>query len=502
MSVQTHAARPPAPATSPRPGGRLPASPAFILGTVLVAQLMVVLDASIVNVALPHMQDALGFSQAALSWVMNAYTLAFGGLLLLGARAGDLLGRRRIFLLGMAVFTLASLVGGFATTGEWLVISRAVQGLGAALAAPAVLAMLTISVPEGRERNRALGLFTAVSIGGAAIGLVAGGMLTEWLSWRWVMFVNVPIGIGVLVAAALILPETPRHTGRVDVAGAFSATLGMTSLVYGFVNAAESGWGDPVTVGSFVAATGLLGAFVLIEQRAEAPITPLSLFADHTRTAAYVARILLVAGMMGMFFFMTQLVQGVLGYSALAAGLAFLPVTAGVLIGSQVAARRFVDVLGPRATMVLGTLVSASSVFWLSHTSESTSYLSIGVPLLVMGLGNGTAFVPLTAAALQRVEPHHAGAASGLVNVAQQVGSSLGLAVLVTVFSTASRHAATDGTGVRGAAEQARHVFVSGADAALLIAAGLIVLAALVASTMHRQQPPHRQVLGAAELAD
>jgi EmrB/QacA subfamily drug resistance transporter len=502
VSVHTPAARPTAPGPSLRPSGRIPASSSFILGTVLVAQLMVVLDASIVNVALPHMQAALNFSQTRLSWVMNAYTLAFGGLLLLGARAGDLLGRRRVFLAGMAVFTVASLLGGFATTGEWLIASRAVQGLGAAFAAPAVLATLTVSVPEGRERNRALGLFTAISIGGAAIGLVAGGMLTEWVSWRWVMFVNVPIGLGVLVAAFLVLPETQRHTGRVDVAGAISSTLGMTALVYGFVHAAESGWGDAVTVGSFLAAVVLLAGFVLIEQRAEAPVTPLSLFANGTRTAAYVGRILLVAGMMGMFFFMSQLLQDVLGYSALQAGLAFLPVTVGVFIASQVAARRLVDAIGPRAVMVLGTLVSASSVFWLSHTSESPSYLSIGVPLFLMGLGNGTAFLPMTAAALTEVEPHHAGAASGLVNVAQQVGSTLGLAVLVTVFSAASRHAAADGTPVGDAAAQARHQFITGADTALLVAAGLILLTTLVAATMHRQPRQRPAMFAAVEAAE
>jgi EmrB/QacA subfamily drug resistance transporter len=456
---------------------------------------MVVLDASIVNVALPRMQDALGFSQTGLSWVMNAYTLAFGGLLLLGARAGDLLGRRRVFLVGMVVFTLASLVGGFATTGEALVISRAVQGLGAALLAPAVLAMLTVSVPEGAERNRALGLFTAISIGGAAIGLVAGGMLTQWLSWRWVMFVNVPIGIGVIAAAALVLPETRRHTGRVDVAGAASSTLGMTALVYGFVHAAESGWADPVTLGSFLAALLLLLAFVRIEQRADAPITPLSLFADRTRTAAYGGRMLLVAGMMGMFFFMTQLMQGVLGYSALQTGLAFLPVTVGVFIASQLAARRLIGLVGPRTVMVLGTVLSASSVFWLSHTSASPSYLSIGVPLFLMGLGNGTVFVPITAAALQRVEPHHAGAASGLVNVAQQVGSSLGLAVLVTVFTAASQRAAASIPRSTGAPERATQLFLSGAHSALLVAAALILLTGLVASTMHRPRRMRRDAL-------
>jgi EmrB/QacA subfamily drug resistance transporter len=468
---QILAERPAPPGPSPRLRARISVSPGFVLGTVLVAQLMVVLDASIVNVALPDMAAALQLSQTGLSWVMNAYTLAFGGLLLLGARAGDLLGRRRVFLAGMLVFSVASLVGGLATTGEWLVISRAVQGLGAALAAPAVLAMITISVPEGPERNRALGLFTAVSIGGAAIGLVAGGMLTEWVSWRWVMYVNVPIGLGVIIAAALVLPETLRHTGRVDVEGAVTSTVGMTALVYGFVHAADAGWASPLTVASFVAAAVLLGAFVLVERRAHAPITPLALFADSTRAAAYLGRITLVAGMMGMFFFMSQLLQTVVGYSPLRAGLAFLPVPVGVFIASQVAARRLVELIGPRRTMVLGALVSASSVFWLSHTSHSPSYLSIGVPLFLMGLGNGTVFVPITSAALQRVQPHEAGAASGLVNVAQQVGSTLGLAVLVTVFSAATR----------GSAD-----FLTGAHAALLLASGLILVTAAVATTMHR----------------
>lgn len=490
MSARTHAAHTAAPAPASGSGARISASPTFILGTVLIAQLMVVLDASIVNVALPRIHEDLNFSQTGLSWVMNAYTLAFGGLLLLGARAGDLLGRRRIFLLGMAVFVVSSLVGGFATTGEWLVISRAVQGLGAALAAPAVLAMLTISVPEGPERNRALGLFTAISIGGAAIGLVAGGMLTEWLSWRWVMFVNVPIGIGVLVTAALVLPETPRHGGRVDVIGAITATVGMTALVYGFVHAAESGWRDAVTLESFAAALVLIVAFLVIEQRAEAPITPLSLFVDRTRAAAYAGRVLLVAGMMGMFFFMTQLLQNMLGYSALRAGLAFLPVTIGVLIAGRVTAQRLVDAFGARATMVVGSIVSASSVFWLSHTSPTTSYLAIGVPLFFMGLGNGTVFVPITGAALQGVEPRYAGAASGLVNVAQQVGSTLGLAVLVTVFTSASKNASIDGSRFADPVARAQHLFVSGADAALSAAAVLILLTAAVVLTMRE---PARQ---------
>ncbi len=469
---------------STAPTGRISASPAVILATVLVTQLMVVLDATIVNVALPSIQTALDFTPTGLSWVMSAYTLAFGGLLLLGARAGDLFGRRRVFLLGMAVFTIGSLLGGFATASEWLVAARAVQGVGAAMAAPAVLAMLTVSVPEGPERNRALGLFTMISIGGAAIGLVTGGMLTEWVSWRWVMFVNVPIGVAVLVTAFLVLPETPRHEGRIDFAGAITSTLGMTSLVYGFVHAAESGWGTTGTFVSFAAAAGLLGAFILIETRADAPITPLSLFGNATRRAAYGGRVLMVAGMMGMFFFMTQLLQDVLGYSPLQTGFAFLPLTVGVVIGSQVAARRLVEAFGARPVMVAGMLLSSSSVFWLAHTSEAPSYAVIGVPLFLMGLGNGTAFLPLTSAALQGVEPRHAGAASGLVNVSQQVGSALGVAVLVTVFSSASKGATLPGGT---AAEAARHAFSVGADTAMLVASGLILVTAFVALTMHRE---------------
>ncbi|MFC6007849.1 MFS transporter [Angustibacter luteus] len=452
----------------------------------LVTQLMVVLDASIVTVALPDMARSLDLSQTGLSWVMNAYTLAFGGLLLLGARAGDLLGRRRVFLGGMALFVLASLIGGLAPSGAWLIASRAVQGVGAAFAAPTVLAMITISVPEGRARTRAMGLFTAVSIGGVALGLLAGGMLTDWVSWRWVMFVNVPIGIGVLVAAWLVLPETQRHTGRVDVAGAITSTLGMTALVYGFVRAADAGWSDVVSVASFVAAAVLLVGFVFIERRAEAPVVPLALFRDRMRVGSYLGRMLLVAGMMGMFFFMTQLLQTEVGYSPLQAGLAFLPTTVGVLLASQLSARRLVEAIGPRSTMVLGSLVSASAVFWLSHTSSDPAYWTIGVPLFLMGLGNGTVFVPITVAALRGVEPRHAGAAAGLVNVSQQIGATLGLAVLVTVFSAASRHAVAAGPAGRDAVEQARHVFVTGADSALLAASVLIVLVAVVVAVTNR----------------
>jgi len=297
-----------------------------VLAVILTSQLMVVLDETIVNVALPDIKTALGFSDSQLSWVLNAYTLTFGGLLLLGARAGDLLGRRRTFLAGITVFTFASLVGGFATTGWFLLAARALQGVGGALAAPSSLALLATMFPEGRERLRAIALYTAVSIGGGAIGLISGGMLTQWASWRWVLFVNVPIGLAVLAVGASVLPETARRKGRFDLAGALTSTIGVGALVYGFVRAASSGWSDTVTVSAFVLGVVLLVAFVRTELRAEQPITPLRLLTNASRSGANVARGLLFAGMFGMFFFLTQFLQDVLGYSPLQAGFAFLPV--------------------------------------------------------------------------------------------------------------------------------------------------------------------------------
>ena len=321
---------------------RLPhGHPTLVLTLILTCQLMVVLDATIVNIALHDIKTDLGFSSAGLSWVVNAYTLTFGGLLLLGARAGDILGRRRVFLAGIALFTLASLAGGFAANPGQLLAARAVQGVGGALASPSALALLMTMFPDARERTRAIGLYTAVSIGGSAVGLIAGGMLSEWASWRWVLFVNVPIGLVLLVLARPTLPETPRQRGRFDLAGALTSTLGMTALVYGFVHAATAGWSAGETVGSFAIGLVLLSAFVLTELRAEAPITPLRLFADRNRSSSYVARLLLVAGMMGMFFFLTQFLRGVLGYSDLVTGFAFVPLTA--IVFTVVAA------VGPRA---------------------------------------------------------------------------------------------------------------------------------------------------------
>ena len=444
---------------------RLPhGSPGLVLALILTSQLMVVLDATIVNVALHDIKSALGFSSAGLSWVVNAYTLTFGGLLLLGARAGDILGRRGVFLGGIALFTLASLVGGFAQNPAELLIARAVQGIGGALASPSALALLMTMFPNPRERTRAIGLYTAVSIGGAAVGLIAGGMLSEWASWRWVLFVNVPIGAVVFALARLTLPETDRQPGRFDLAGALTSTLGMAALVYGFVNAASDGWGSLRTIASFSAGAVLMAAFVLTELRAEAPITPLRLFADRNRSSSYVARLLLVAGMMGMFFFLTQFLRGVLGYSDLVTGFAFLPLTLVVFASSQLSARVLVERIGAHRLMIIGVTLSTSGMLWLTQLGEHSGYASLVMPLLVFGTGNGLAFVPLTTAALDGVEPQDAGAASGLVNVMQQVGGALGLAVLVTVFGSASKSAAADVPAGTSPAEAARHVFVTAAD--------------------------------------
>jgi EmrB/QacA subfamily drug resistance transporter len=485
---------------TPRLGRRRRAAgPAgIVLAVILTSQLMVVLDATIVNIALHDIKSALGFSAAGLSWVVNAYTLTFGGLLLLGARAGDLLGRRRVFLAGIALFSLASLAGGFAQSPGELLAARAIQGIGGALASPSALALLMTMFAQGRERTRAIGLYTAVSIGGAAVGLIAGGMLTEWASWRWVLFVNVPIGVALLILGRGVLPETDRNRGRFDLAGALTSTLGMTALVYGFVHAASDGWANLATVGSFALGLALLAAFVVTELRAESPITPLRLFASRNRSSSYVARLLLVAGMMGMFFFLAQFLRGVLGYSDLKTGFAFLPLTVVVFIASQLSARLFVDRFGAQRVMIIGITFSTLGMLWLTQLSETSSYLDLVAPLMVFGLGNGLAFVPLTTAALDGVAPADAGAASGLVNVMQQVGGSLGLAVLVTVFGTASKDAQGHVDPGLSPTAAARHVFVVAADksfwAATVFLIGTWLLVAFAIRT-RKPEPEPQQTL-------
>jgi EmrB/QacA subfamily drug resistance transporter len=470
---------------------------------------MVVLDGTIVNVALPHIQRALSFSGSGLSWVLNAYILTFGGLLLLGARAGDLLGRRRTFLFGIGLFTVGSLAGGLSTAAWMLLAARAIQGVGAAFAAPSSLALLTTLFSEGSQRVRAIGLFTTVSAAGGAIGLVAGGLLTEWSSWRWVMFVNVPIGVAVWLVGRLVLDETERRHGRFDMAGAVTSTIGMTAIVLGLVEAGSAGWGDPMTVVPLVVGAVLLGAFVLDERRAEEPILPLRLLTNPTRSAANLARGLVYAGMYGTFFFLSQFLQDVQGHSPLVVGVGFLPIPASVFLGSQLTSKVLVGRLRPTAIMMLGAGLAALGLLLSSQLHAGSSYLQVLVNLVLLGAGAGIALVSLTSASLAGVDPKDAGAASGLINVVQQLGAALGLAVLVTLFGMVTQHArlATTTGSLRGPAADA--VLVHGLDIVFAVGAGFAALALVIVALLVKPAaqpapatPPVRPAWAAEEKPD
>ncbi|UYQ66706.1 MFS transporter [Streptomyces peucetius] len=461
-------------------------------------QLMVVLDITIVNIALPHIQRSLEFSTTSLSWVVNAYTLTFGGLLLLGGRAGDILGRRRVFMFGVLLFVLASLLGGLAQSSGQLLAARALQGVGGAIASPTSLALITTTFTEGPARNRAFGVFAAVSAGGGAIGLLAGGMLVEWLDWRWVLFVNVPIGLLIAFAAPRWIRESGRHPGHFDLSGALLSTLGMVSLVYGFIRAAQHGWRDAYTLASFSAALVLLTAFLMVERRSKQPITPLHMFADRNRAGTYGMMLGLAAAMFGMFFFLTLFVQNVLGFGPLRAGLAFLPVSAVIAVGAGLASQ-LLPKYGPKPFMVTGAALAAAGLAWLTLTDIHSTYAgSILGPMLVFSLGMGMQFVSLTLMALSGVPTHESGAASGLLNATQQVGGSLGLSILVTVFGTVSGNEAKDqiprfmaeATPAERLAFRRTgelpppwgdQVLTSGVSAAFVMAAVFAVLAALIA---------------------
>ncbi|TWD81093.1 EmrB/QacA subfamily drug resistance transporter [Kribbella amoyensis] len=451
--------------------------PGVVLAVILITQLMVILDGTVVNIAMPKIQHALDFSPANLSWVQNAYALAFGGLLLLGARAGDLLGRRRVFVAGVSVFTAASLLGGLAPNAELLLAARVLQGIGGAIAAPAALTLLMLTFKEGPERMKALGLYSLVSSGGASVGLVVGGMLTDWVSWRWGLFINVPIGIALVLAARVVLSETAPEQGRFDVAGALTSTLGITALVYGFIRVAEAGWGSTEVLVAFAAGLVLLVAFVLIERRVSHPIVPLRLFRDTDRVAAYLTMLLMVGTMFGMFFFLTQYLQGVLAFSPLAAGLAFLPMT-GLLFASSRIVPRLVGRLDNGRMMIAGGIFVLLGMLWLTRATVDSSYLGGVVgPLLLFGTGAGLIFIPLTGRALAGVKPEDAGAASGLLNVLQQVGGALGLGILVTVFGTASRNATPSTTNP---VEATRQILTEGVHAAFIGSAVYAALTLLV----------------------
>ena len=474
---------------------RTPPNSAAVLAIILATYLMIVLDISVIIAALPKIHSSLHFSSTGLSWVQSAYTLTFGGLLLLGARAGDILGRRRMLIAGLALFTAASLAGGLAPSAAWLLGARAVQGIGAAIAAPSTLALLTTTFREGPERTRAIAYYSAVAGGGGSVGLVLGGMLTDWVSWRFGLFINVPVGLAVIALAPRYLPETAKRTGHFDLAGAVTSTLGMTAVVYGFVRAASDGWAERWTVASFAAGAFLLVAFVLTETRAAQPITPLHLFADRRRLGAYVARLLVVGGMFSTFFFLTQFLQGVRGYSPLQAGIAFLPMTAVMFTMGRIVPRLVLR-LGNSTVLFAGLAIAVGGIAWLSRITAGTAYFPhIAIPLALVGTGIGIAFAPLTAAGIAGVAQADAGAASGLLNVAQQLGASLGLGILITVFAAAGRDAARHPVAGASAQLEARHELAHSVATAVTGSAAFLALALAVAVVLMRPARTRREAL-------
>jgi EmrB/QacA subfamily drug resistance transporter len=485
--VASPASAPAAPASSTAAdtqSGKRHFNPWLTLVIVCVAQFMVVLDATIVNVALPSIQKGLHFSRADLQWVINGYTLLFGGFLLLGGRAADLIGRRRLFNVGVTLFSLASAVNAFAQSSDVLIAGRALQGLGAALVSPAALSILTTTFTNPTERTRALGVWSGIAAGGAAVGLLMGGVLTDLLSWRWVFIVNLPVGVGALLAAIRYVPESrgPELRRTFDLAGAFSVTAGLVIAVYAIVKAQQYGWGSAQTLGTLAVAAVLLGAFFVIEKRSPAPLVRLSILRIRTLATANLSLLFVMSGMMSMFYFASLYVQQVLGYSPLKAGLAFLPVTICIGIGAALAQsliRRF----GARAIAVGGLSLAAVGMALLLRTTVAGDYPGqLLAGLIPLALGMGLTFVPITLLATANVHGDDAGLASGLYNTSQQVGGALGLAVLSTL--AASR---TSSLLSRSAASGQHAALLGGFHLAFGVAAGLLALAAGLLMAMLRR---------------
>ncbi|MEU9780691.1 MFS transporter [Streptomyces phaeochromogenes] len=456
------AVRAPAPAAAP-------ARATLILTIICVSYFMVILDNSIVFTGLPQIRSDMGFSATGLSWITNAYVLVFGGLLLLGARAGDLFGHRRVFLFSLVVFALTSLLVGAAQTQWWLIGARALQGVGAAVLAPSALSLLTRSFAEGRARNRAMAAYSAVAGLGAALGLVVGGLVADLISWRAGFFLNVPVGIAMVVLAVRFLPETERRGGRFDVAGALLATGGSTAVVFGIVDATDIGWTTPATLIPLVAGVVMLALFVLVERRAAQPIVPLRLFASRERSGAYVTRMLYMGAMIGFFFFTAQFVQSVYHWTPLQAGLAFLPMTlVNFLFAVQVP--RLLERASRPQVLTIGLALTMVGMVWLSRLDLHTPYLTgVALPMVLIGAGQGLVLAPLTSSGVDGVAPADVGAASGLVNTVHQIGSALSLSILTAVAASVSTgHAAADIAARSGAALTGSAVLLALALAATL----------------------------------
>jgi EmrB/QacA subfamily drug resistance transporter len=451
------------------------------LALLAMTQFVVVIDASIVNIALPSIGRALKFSQDDLTWVVNAYTLTFGGFLLLGGRLADLMGRRRMFMLGLVVFSLASLLGGLAQSEAWLIGARAVQGLGAAIVSPAALSIITTTFSEGAERNRALGVWGAVAGAGGAAGVLLGGVLTSGLSWRWVLFVNVPIGVLCAFLAPRLLRESRSEQGTrsFDIPGAITVTAGLALLVYALVNTVNAGWGSTQTLLEIAGAIALLGVFAAIELRSRAPLMPFSIFRLRTLRGADTVALLIGMSLFSMFFFISLYMQQVLHYSALKAGLSYLPLALAIILSAG-AASAGVTRFGFKPVLIVGLLFVAAGLLWFSRAPGTGGTFAANVlgPSVLAAIGLGLSFVPVTIAAVTGTRPHEAGLASGLVNTAQQVGGALGLAILATVANSRTQDVA------RAGQHDVAIALTKGFDRAFLVGAGFALAGALLAGLL------------------
>jgi EmrB/QacA subfamily drug resistance transporter len=451
-------------------------NPWVVLVLICLAQFMVVLDATIVNVALPSIQKDLHLSEGNLQWIVNAYTLVFGGFLLLGGRAGDLLGRKRLFLIGLVIFTSASLLDGLASTEGMLIGSRALQGLGAALISPAALSIIATTFAEGAERARALAVWAAIAIGGAAVGLVLGGVLTQYFSWPWIFFVNLPVGIAVFLLSLRIIPESrdALEQRSYDLAGAVTVTGGLMALVYAIVDAESAGWGSAKTLGFFAVALALLTVFVVVELRTAAPLVRLSIFRIRSLLTANIAMFLAMSGMFAMFFFNTLYIQRVLGYGPLEAGLALLPFTAGIMVSAGLASQ-FAPRLGVRPVAAVGMLLAAGGLLLLTQLPVHGSYAADVLPsILLSSLGMGAVFMPLTLIATTGLDDEDQGLASGLFNTSQQIGGALGLAALSTL--AASKTSSAGGSTTHALVVGFHWAFAGGAAVMVVALAVMVAL--------------------------
>jgi EmrB/QacA subfamily drug resistance transporter len=466
---------------------RKASNPWLVLAIVCLAQFMVVLDSTVVNVALPTLQKELDFSSSSLPWVINAYTLMFGGFLLLGGRAADLFGRRRLFLAGVIAFTAASLLDGLAPSANTLILARGLQGLGAALVSPAALSIVTTTFEDGRPRTRAMGVWAVIAVGGAALGLLLGGILTEYASWRWIFFVNIPIGLVTFLLARRFVPESrvAERTGF-DLAGAVTVTAGLILLVTGIVKVQDYGWISAQTFGFLAASALLLGSFVVIELRAAHPLMRLDIFRTRSLAIANSTMLVVTGGMFAVFFFATLYVQQILHLSPVQAGLGFLPLTAAIIATSGVA-QPLIGRVGIRNVALAGMSVAAVGLLLLARSSPDGSYLTDVLPgILVIGVGLGFTFVPLTLIGTTNVATSDAGLASGLFNTSQQIGGALGLAVLST-FAANRTTSDLEGLGHAPSASESASALVSGYHVGFVAGAGLLLLGVIVTASLLRR---------------